>query len=169
MVSVVARARRAAHLVDRFVEVEAVKQFAVDVGDIVAGLDPGLVGGRVLGRGDNLDRAVLDGDRQADPAVIAVRGGLQLAVVAALHVGAVRVERGQHAVDGALDQGVVVDRVDVGRAHLVEHVHERVQFLHGVGVGCRERAGRHRDQGERTHHGEGRKEPGEGFHRTNPY
>ena len=53
------RARRAAHPLDRLVERAAVEQLAVDMGDEVAGLDPGAVGGRVAGRGDHLDRAVL--------------------------------------------------------------------------------------------------------------
>ena len=88
MVSLIAVPGLAAHLLDRLVEREAVEELAVDVGDVVAGLDPGAVGRRVLGRGDHLDRAILGRDGQAEPAVIAVGGGLQLGEVGRLGIAA---------------------------------------------------------------------------------
>jgi hypothetical protein len=49
----------------------------------------------------------------------------------------VRVEAGQHAVDGALDQLVVLHRLDVGGADALEHLAEQVQLLIGAGFGLR--------------------------------
>ena len=96
---------------------------------------PARVGRRVLGRGDDLDRAVLGRNGQAEPAVIAVGGGLELGEVGCLGIAGMRVERGQHAVDRALDQRMVVDLVDIVGAHPLEHADERLQLLVGVGVG----------------------------------
>ena len=45
-----------------------------------------------------------------------------------------RVEAGQHAVDRVLDQVLVVDRIDVFRAHPLEHVAEQGQQPIGVGA-----------------------------------
>ena len=69
MVRLIVRAGRAAHLVDRLVERAAVDQLAVEMGDIVARLDAGAEGRRILGRRDDLDRAVLHGDGEAEAAI----------------------------------------------------------------------------------------------------
>ena len=45
-----------------------------------------------------------------------------------------RVEPGEHAVDGVLDQVLVVDRIDVLGAHALEHVAEQRQQPVGVGA-----------------------------------
>ena len=70
------RARVALHLRDRFVEREVVRQFAVDMGDVVAGFDARAPRRRVLGRRDHLDHAVFHRNGQAEAAVIAVGRGL---------------------------------------------------------------------------------------------
>ena len=149
---------RAAHLVDRFVEGEAVEQLAVDVGDIVAGLDARAPGRRVLGRGDHLDRAVLGRNGQAEAAVIAVGGGLERLEIRRFGVAGMRVERGQHAVDRALDQGMIVDLVDIVRLDPLVDAHERLELLVIGDVRGGERAGGHRDQRERADQGERRKQ-----------
>ena len=46
-----------------------------------------------------------------------------------------RVERGQHAVDGVFDQLLFVRLLDIISANLVEHVAEQAQVLIGVGGG----------------------------------
>ena len=69
-----------------------------------------------------------------------------------------RVERGEHAVDRALDQRMVVDLVDIIGADPLEHAHERFELLVGVDVGRGERAGGHRDQRQRADQREGRKQ-----------
>ncbi len=45
-----------------------------------------------------------------------------------------RIERGQHAVDRALDQRLVGDVVDIIRAHPFEHIAEQVELFIGLGV-----------------------------------
>ena len=137
---------RALHLLDRFVEREAVEQLAIDVRDVVAGLEAGAPRGRVLHRRNDLHRAVLDADGDPEAAVIAVRGRLQHVEVGRFGVGRMRVERREHAVDRALDQGVVVDLVDILRLHPLIDAHERLELLVIGGVRGGERAGRHRQQ-----------------------
>ena len=126
------------------------------MGDIVAGLDPGAVGRRILGRGDDLDRSILLRDRQAEPAVIAVGGGPHRFEVGRFEIRGMRVERGEHSVDRALDQHMIVDLVDIIGADPLEHTHEGFEFLVGIDIGCGERAGGHRDQCERTDQCKGR-------------
>ena len=77
----------AAHLFDRFVERQAVHQLAVDVGDVIARLDPRAPRRRVLGRGNHLYRSVLDRHGQAEPAIIAVGGGPQLVEIIGFDIG----------------------------------------------------------------------------------
>src|SRR3546814_7976813 len=53
-----------------------------------------------------------------------------------------RIEAGQHAVDRALDQRLVVDLVDIFRTHLFEHVHQLIELLIDVGLARRLGGGR---------------------------
>src|SRR5690606_25265582 len=77
-------ARFAAHLLDRLVDRQAQHALAVHGGDVVAGLDAGLGGRSAVHRRDHLDHAVLAGDLDAQPAVLAT--GLVAHVVEALRV-----------------------------------------------------------------------------------
>ena len=72
---------RAAHLLDRLVEGEALNLIVVEVGDDVVGHDAGLGGGRVVDRCDHLDEAVFHRDFDAEPAEFAA--GLDLHVLEA--------------------------------------------------------------------------------------
>ena len=71
-----------------------------------------------------------------------------------VHVGRMRIERGQHAVDGALDQRLLVRRRHILGAHALEDVAENRELPVGVRT-CRicRRAGRAIDQahGGRAH------------------
>ena len=69
-----------------------------------------------------------------------------------------RVERGEHAVDRALDQRVVVDRVDVVRLHPLVDAHELLELLVIGRVRGSEGAGGHGHQGERSDERERREE-----------
>src|SRR5690348_17411217 len=66
------RTGRALHLLDRLVERNVVQELAVDVRDVVAGLDPGAPGRRVFGRSNDLNDAVLERNGEAKAGVIAV-------------------------------------------------------------------------------------------------
>jgi hypothetical protein len=149
---------RALHLLDGLVEAQAVEKLAVDVGDIVAGLDPGAPCGRVLHRGDDLHRAVLDADRDPEAAVIAVGRGLQHIEVGRLDEARMWVERGEHAVDRALDERMVVDLVDILGFHPLVDAHERLELLVVGRVRSGQRARRHRYQRERSCKGERREQ-----------
>ncbi len=126
------------------------------MGDVVARLDSGLEAGAVLDRSDDLHHSVFHRDVEAEPAVIAVGRGHQRLVASLVHIGAVRVEARQHSVDGAADQGLVVDLLDIFGTDPLEHAHELIELAIGVDVdrcerGARRRDDRHRaDQGERA-------------------
>ena len=95
---------RAAHLVDGLVQVEALDRLAVDLRDDVVGENPGTRGRRVVDRRDDLHEAVFHRHLDAEAAEFAA--GLHLHVTEALgvHVARMRIERGQHAVDGRFDE-----------------------------------------------------------------
>jgi hypothetical protein len=139
---------RAAHLLDRLAEREAGDRLVVDVGDQVAGLDPGLEGRGLVDRGDDLHEAVLHRDLDPEPAELAPRLHLHVAVAVGVEVARVRVERAQHPVDGRLDQLLVRGLLDVLGADALEHVAEQLQVTERV-------AGRLDAAGERAEGGAG--------------
>ena len=107
---------------------------AVQRGDDVARLDAGARRGRVVDRRDDLDDALVLVD--LDPQTAEFAPGLDLHVLERLgvHIGTVRIEPGEHAVDGVLDQVLVVDRIDIFRAHPLHDVAEHLQHLIHVGA-----------------------------------
>ena len=86
--------------------------------DIVTRLDPGLVGWRVFGRRNHLNRFVLKRNRQAKPAIFAVDLRLQIAEIRFVQKPAMRIEAGEHALDRAFHQLLVLDLVDIARLDL---------------------------------------------------
>src|SRR2546426_7998385 len=123
---------RAAHLLDRVHQRQVLGELALDLQDLIAGLDPGAVGGRVLdGRDDGQDAvAVRDLDAEAAEAALGV--DLELLVEVRRQVGAVRVEGGKHPVDGALDQLLGLDLADVVLLDDGEDVGEGLEPLVGL-------------------------------------
>ena len=146
---------RAAHLLDRLVEGQALHRLVVEMGDDVVGHDAGLGGGRVVDRRHDLDQAVLHRDLDAEAAELAARLHLHVAEALGVHVARMRIEPGQHAVDGRFDQLGVVRLLDVVGAHALEHVAEQTELPIGVGGGRLRartiehdpRLGRHERQG----------------------
>ena len=98
--------------------------------------DAGLGGRRIVDGRDDLEDVVLHRDLDAEAAELAL--GLDLHVLEALgvHVARMRIERGEHAVDGRFDQLAVVGLLDIVGAHALEHVAEQVELLVSVGDGC---------------------------------
>ena len=130
---------RAAHLLDRLVQGQALHRLVVEMGDDVVGHDAGLGRRRVVDRRDDLDQAVLHGDLDAEAAELAARLHLHVAEALGVHVARMRIEPGQHAVDRRFDQLGVVRLLDVVGAHPLEHVAEQAELPVGVG-GRRSRA-----------------------------
>ena len=136
------RVDQAAHLLDRVVQGQAAHVLAVDLRNIVAGAHAGLGRRGVVDRRDHLDQLVLHGDLDAEAAELAL--GLDAHVLGrfGIEVGGMRIERGQHAVDGVLDQRLLVGRRHILAAHALEYVAEDRQLLVGLGARCvRGRAG----------------------------
>ena len=94
---------RSAHLIHRVVEREALDRRVVDAGDQVARLDAGAGCRRIIDWGDDLDNAVVLGDLETETAELAMGLHLHVAIGFGVHVHAMRVEAGQHAIDGILD------------------------------------------------------------------
>ena len=104
--------------------------------DEVAGLDAGLGRRRVVDRRDHLDHPVLHRDLDAEPAELALGLDLHVVPFLGIDVARMRIERGEHALDRGFDELLVRDRLDVGRADLLEHVAEQVQLLIGAVRRC---------------------------------
>ena len=105
----------AAQLADRVVGGPALGGLAFDLGDHVAAADALVVGRRALEHPHGGDVAVgrLDGD--AEPVVAPFLPLAHLRVAARVHEARVRIERLEHAVDGAVDQAVGLDFLGVLR------------------------------------------------------
>ena len=88
-----------------------VGRFAVDIDDDIARLNAGARGRSAVDRADHFQQTVGFGHLQAETAELA--GGLDLHVVILLliHVAAMRIQPGEHAVDRVIDQ-LVRRRVD---------------------------------------------------------
>lgn len=96
------------------------------------GQHAGLIGGRVVDGGHDLHQAVFHGDLDAQPAELAARLHLHVAVVLWREVARMRIERAQHAVDRGLHEGRVVGNLHIVGSNALEHVAEEVQLPVGV-------------------------------------
>ena len=115
---------RPTHLLDGLAERQSHHRLAVDVGHEVAGLDPCLRGGRVVDRRDDLDQAVLHRDLDAESAELALGLDLHVPIFFGVQIARMRVERGEHAVDGRLYQLLVADLLDIFGANPLVDVAE---------------------------------------------
>ena len=128
----------AAHLLHRIVQRLADDGLAVDGDDVVPGLDVGAGGGRAVHGGDDLHRAFVSADLDAEPAVVAAGLVAHLVEGGGIEITGVRIERGEHPVDGRLDQLLVVHRHHILLTHVGQHIAEQLQRLVGVGSGLAE-------------------------------
>ena len=123
---------RAAHPLDRLGQGEPEDGFAVEMGDQVAGLQAGAIGGRVVDRRNHLDEAVFHRHLDPEPADLAPALDLHLAEILGVEIARMRIERGQHAVDRGFDQLLVADILDIIGAHPLEDVAEQVEKAVGI-------------------------------------
>ena len=102
--------------------------------DVVVWPDARLARRRVVDGRYHLHDAIFHRDLNSETAEFAARLHLHVPECLGRHVARMRIERGQHAVDGIFDQLGVIRRLDVIRAHALEYVAEEVELAVGVGV-----------------------------------
>ena len=90
---------------------------------------PGPVGGHVVDGGDNLENAVLHGNVDAEAAEFAMRLDLFLLEFLRAHIARMRVELGEHPVDGGGDKLFVVGFIDIFFTHARQYFPEKLQVL----------------------------------------
>ncbi len=125
----------ATHLLDRIFKLQATNVLAVDLGNEVAGENAGAGRGRVVDRARDLDEVVFHRHFDAEAAEFAAGLGAHVLGVGRVHVARMRIKRREHAIDGILDQLVVLRRRDVLRAHALEHVTKNRQLAISRGIG----------------------------------
>ena len=96
------RIDRSAHFLDRLLERQTRDRLVVEMRDQVIRHQASLGGGRVVDGRDNLDDAVLHRDLDAETAEFTARLDLHVPEILRAHVGGMRIERRQHAVDRGL-------------------------------------------------------------------
>jgi hypothetical protein len=124
----------AAHALHGLVEGKADNGFAIDGGQEVAGLDAGASGGRAVDRGNDAHDAIFARHLDAEAAIFAAGGDLHVAVLGRVHVGGMRVERGEHAVDRRFDSLALVDVGDIILLDAREHVGEQFKLTIDVAL-----------------------------------
>src|SRR5690606_3514623 len=144
------RLGRAAHQLDRFVQRHALGGGVVDLDDQVARHDAGARGRGVLDGRDDLDEAVFGADLDAQAAELALRGGLHFTEGVGIQVRGVRIQVRHHAGNGVVDEGLVVDRLDVVVLDGGEHVAELTELVERQGAAALgERRDAHAEQDAR--------------------
>ena len=94
----------------------------------IAGLDAGARRRGVVDGRDHLDEAVIHDDLDAETAELALGLLLHVLEVLGRHVARMRIEAGEHAVDGVLQELLVGNVLDVVFAHAFEHVAEQLEL-----------------------------------------
>ena len=123
------RAGLPAHHLHRVGQRHSLHRGVVQPDDQVARLDAGALGRRVVDRRDDLDEPVLHADLDPQSPEFAAGARLQLLVVVGNEVGGVRIESGQHPSNRVLEQGLVLDGLDVIVLDLGEYLRERAEIL----------------------------------------
>src|SRR5690606_15545528 len=108
-----ARARAAAHAIDRLVQPLGVDRHAVDREDRVSAPDAGALRRRIVDRRDHLALAALRGHLDADAGIAPGRAAAGLAVLRLAQDLGVGIEPRAHAADGTLEELGIVHRADV--------------------------------------------------------
>ena len=86
-------------------------------------------GGRIVDGRHDLDVSGFHGDFDAEAAELAFGLLLHLLETFRRHIAGVGIKRGEHAVDGVLDQVLIRDRLDVILAYPFEHIAEQLEVL----------------------------------------
>ncbi len=119
----------AAHALYGVIERHAFHRRFVELDDQVAGLDPGPRCRRIVDRRDHAHKTVFHADFDAETAELALGADLHFLEGFLVKIGRMRIEPGQHAVDGFSDQLLVFDRFNVVALDASEHFGERAQLF----------------------------------------
>ena len=123
------RAGFAAHRIDRRHERVGFHRHAVDGHYDVAREHPGAFSRRVVQRRDHANHAFGNAHLDADSAERTGGRFLKIVIVGLREIGAVRIERFEHASDRALEERSIVHVLDVCGANPVHHLHEGAQVF----------------------------------------
>ena len=123
---------RAPHLLDGVDEGHVLGELPVDLHDLIAGLEAGAVRRGVLDRRDDGQHAVPGRDLDAEAAEAPLGVDLELLVEVGGEIRAVRIQRGEHSVDGALDELLRLHLVDVVLLDQGQDVGEVLEALVGI-------------------------------------
>ncbi len=119
----------AAHLLHGVGEADALQRHFVELDDEIARLHPGAICRRVFDGRDHLHETVLGADLDAEAAEFALGADLKVAIGFLVEERGMRVEAGEHAVDGFLQQLLVFDGLDVVALDAAEHFTEEPQVV----------------------------------------
>ena len=135
-VRVILRAGRAAHVGYRIIQAQACRSERPLISTMMS---PGLMPAREPGVSSigvmTLSRPSALRDLKAEPAELAGGLHLHIGILLGVHVAGMRVQPGQHAVDGIIDQLVRRRVDDVILLHLGEDVPEQGELLIGAVIG----------------------------------
>ena len=123
------RPDRPAHQIHRCIQRQTKHAFAIDMSNEIARFDACIIGRRAVHGRDDLHEAFFL--RHLDPKATkgAARLDLHLGGFCRGQISRMRVKRGQHPVDGRLDQVRFVDFLDILRTDPLENVAEKIQLL----------------------------------------
>ena len=121
--------RLAAHALHGVVERDALERHVVELDDEVARLDARAVRRRVLDGCDHFHESVFGADLDAEAAEFTLRADLQVAIRFLVEERGVRVEAGEHAVDGFLEELAILDGLDVIALDASEDLGEEPQVV----------------------------------------
>jgi hypothetical protein len=127
-------ARVAGEDFDGLVEAEVLGGFALDLEDEVAGHDAGAIGGGAFEGRDDGEDALAHADLDADAAEATADVALEVGEFVFGDVVGERIEAGEHAVDGILEELLGVDVADVLFLDEAEDLDEPLGLLEGLGV-----------------------------------
>ena len=123
------RARLAAHLLHGVGKRHAARRDIIDLDDQVVGLDAGTKRRCFFDGGNDLDEPVFDADFDPEPAELALRRNLQLAVGIGVEEIGMRIEAVDHAIDRLADELVVGNGLDIIALDPAEHGRKELQVI----------------------------------------
>ena len=121
----------AAQFIDRLREREANDRFIIHCDNKIFGLQPRLCGRRVINWRDHFDHALFHSDLNTQSTKAPFCLLLHIAEIFGIKKRGMWVQRGQHAIDGGLNQRFVIHLINIGFAHALKHVAKQAKLAVG--------------------------------------